>query len=122
MANDTYEDRSPRLSDDAYDPDTGDAYEPKRGAHTNDIAEQAALFGATPMPGDVDNRPDWVNHGEPLDFSEDGPSPGPRSRGSPRHRLAPQRSIHHPRPPPPSTDPPSIVLRNAAANTGIPAT
>ena len=105
MASETYEDRSPRLSDDAYDPDPGDAYEPQQGAHTADIAEQAALFGATPRAGDIDNRPVWVNHGEPLDFSENGPSPGPRSRGSPRHRLAPQRSIHHPRPPPPSTDP-----------------
>ena len=74
MANDTYEDRSPRLSDDAYDPDPGDAYEPKQGAHTADIAEQAALFGATPRAGDIDNRPVWVNRGEPLDFSENGPA------------------------------------------------
>ena len=75
MASDTYEDRSPRLSDDAYDPDPGgDTYEPKQGAHTADIAEQAALDGATPMPGDIDNRPVWVNDGEPLDFSENGPA------------------------------------------------
>ena len=76
MASNTYEDRSPRLSDDAYDPDPGgDAYEPQQGAHTADIAEQAALFGATPRAGDIDNRPVWVNHGEPLDFSENGPAP-----------------------------------------------
>ena len=66
-------DRTPRTSD---NPDARFHDEPLEPAHdsmTAAIAEQAALYGATPGPGERDTRDVWLDEGAPL--SPDGTTP-----------------------------------------------